>query len=312
MNTDIFQKANIFLLRSDPLVKSLGDDLVSFTEQHFDDDTLAISYYETSTDQWIVELTFESKPLGTEVESYRAQCQNNFGVKFEASWIIEEDWLKKSFEYTPTLNVGPLTICQQANTKDHETYATKTIVINAALAFGTGHHATTFGCIKMLLQLKKRRRFQAIVDLGTGSGILAIIATKLFHSRVIATDCDPDALAVARDHAHLNKVKRSITFYKTSRFPSLRPIGHRNADLIVANILAGPLAKLLPSMVNHLTMDGIIILSGLLFRDQPKFITLAQGLGLHLTHVQHDREWVVLCFERRKLKDRNETNTSRS
>jgi ribosomal protein L11 methyltransferase len=173
------------------------------------------------------------------------------------------------------------------------------IEIEAATAFGTGHHGTTAGCLRALSDLAKRRRIRSAMDVGTGSGVLAIAIAKTWRVPVIATDIDPIAVAVAAANARLNRAARDVRAVCADGLH--HGLVRRSApfDLIVANILAAPLAKFAPAIAANLAPGGTLILSGLL-PDQRRWITAAyrtQGLALRRASVLDG--WLTLIFERR-------------
>ena len=136
------------------------------------------------------------------------------------------------------------------------------IEIDADQAFGTAHHATTRGCLLALDELLKRGRPDLVLDLGTGTGILAIAAARAFDRPVVATDNDPLAVAIAQDNARKAGVAHQVLALQAEGFahPKLRRL---KPDLILANILARPLHDLAPAMAQHLQPGGVAILSGL-------------------------------------------------
>jgi ribosomal protein L11 methyltransferase len=138
------------------------------------------------------------------------------------------------------------------------------IEIEAALAFGTGHHGTTRGCLLLLQDVLRRYRPRRMLDLGTGTGVLAIAAAKALKTPVLATDIDARAVQVAQDNARLNGVGDLVEAAHATGFGSPRFAARAPFDLVLANILANPLRALAPSMARHLAPGAIVILSGLL------------------------------------------------
>ena len=139
------------------------------------------------------------------------------------------------------------------------------IEIEAGEAFGTGHNATTALCLEALDRLTRRRHFARVLDLGCGTGVLAIAAARVLPgARVLAVDNDPLATAIARDNARLNGVGRRVRVIDAAGFahPLLRPAGA--FDLVLANLLPGPLIALAPAMRRALAPGGVAVLSGLL------------------------------------------------
>ncbi|MCT8992058.1 50S ribosomal protein L11 methyltransferase [Chelativorans sp. SCAU2101] len=172
------------------------------------------------------------------------------------------------------------------------------IEIEAGLAFGTGHHGTTAGCLEMIARLLKAERPRNALDLGTGSAVLAIAIARLARIPVLATDIDPVAVRVASWNVLLNMAGAWV---KTVTAPGFHhPVfGHRKPfDLIVANILARPLMKMAPAMAHHLAPGGSLILSGILER-QRRAVLAAYGAQRFRHITTYSREgWVTIHLKR--------------
>ncbi|WP_279477612.1 50S ribosomal protein L11 methyltransferase [Aureimonas sp. SK2] len=168
------------------------------------------------------------------------------------------------------------------------------IEIEAGQAFGTGHHGTTAGCLTMIESVVRRRRPRNALDLGTGSAVLAIAFAKLARRPVLATDIDPVAVAVARENVRANGVSRHVALATATGFAS--PAFRRSApfDLVIANILAGPLMQLAPQVARHLSDDGDVILSGILGRQRDAVLSAYRIQGLFHRRTLLRGEWVTL------------------
>jgi ribosomal protein L11 methyltransferase len=168
------------------------------------------------------------------------------------------------------------------------------IEIEAALAFGTGHHGTTRGCLLAFDRLMRQAPPQRVLDVGTGSGILAIAAARALHRKVRATDIDPTALHAAKANAHLNRAGADVRL-SLARGP--QP-GARY-DLIFANILAGPLVRMSAALARKLARHGTLILSGLLAGQAAAVVSAYRRQGLILERRIQLEEWVTLVMRRR-------------
>jgi ribosomal protein L11 methyltransferase len=176
--------------------------------------------------------------------------------------------------------------------------------IDASLAFGTGQHATTAGCLEALDKLERGgRRFTNIADIGTGTGLLAFAAVKLWpDAKCIATDIDPVAVDVARDNAAINQVKLGhgageLLLALADGMDSPLLAARAPFDLLIANILAGPLIELAPDFATAVAAGGTIVLAGLLDTQAKAVARAYEQQGLQVT----DRgfgEWPVLVCER--------------
>ena len=168
------------------------------------------------------------------------------------------------------------------------------IEIEAGLAFGTGHHGTTAGCLEMLEKVVRREHPRNALDLGTGSAVLAIAVAKLAHIPVLATDIDPVAVRVAAANARLNHVKALVETVTAPGFH--HPIFAKRApfDLIVANILARPLMRLAPQMAGHIALGGSIVLSGILERQRDAVVSAYVGQNFRHVRTLHREGWVTI------------------
>jgi ribosomal protein L11 methyltransferase len=172
--------------------------------------------------------------------------------------------------------------------------------IEAGMAFGTGHHETTALCLSVLSDLARVRRFRNVLDLGTGTGLLAIGAVKLWRLPVMASDIDPVAVEITRENARANGVAPLVQAVTADGLDN--PALKRRApyDLIIANILAGPLTRLAPSIAAALAPGGVLVLSGLL-RDQENLVTSFYK-GLRFLGRQRMGPWSALVFEKPRMR----------
>ena len=173
------------------------------------------------------------------------------------------------------------------------------IEIEAALAFGTGHHGTTRGCLHMFADLARRARPRTILDVGTGTGVLAIAAARTIHRPVVAGDIDPVSVATARANARANRAGAYVRPVQARgvAHPALAAGGPY--DLVFANILARPLRELAPALRRLLAPRGRIVLSGLLARDVPGVLAAYRAQALPLLMRRDIEGWATLCVGRR-------------
>src|SRR6478752_996566 len=154
------------------------------------------------------------------------------------------------------------------------------IEIEAALAFGTGHHGTTRGCLLLLDHVLKAWRPRRVLDLGTGSGVLAIAAAKALHAHILASDIDPPSVQVAQENARLNSSGHLVQAIRATGFAASQFAAADPFDLVLANILANPLRQLAGPMARHLAPSALVILSGLLAPQAPGVIAAYRARGL--------------------------------
>ncbi|MBS9720905.1 50S ribosomal protein L11 methyltransferase [Tianweitania sp. BSSL-BM11] len=172
------------------------------------------------------------------------------------------------------------------------------IEIEAGLAFGTGHHGTTAGCLTVIGEIIRRENPRWMLDLGTGSAVLAIAMAKLTRRPVLATDIDPVAVRVAVENARLNHVGDLVRGKTAVGFANNAIAAAAPFDLIVANILAKPLMRLAPEMRNHLVPGGSVILSGILQRQRNAVIAAYVAQGFRHVRTLPLEGWVTLHLKR--------------
>ena len=244
--------------------------------------------------EWLVEAYFGVEPDQDYVRSLVASVAGEDAAKAVVfSSIDSKDWIAASLEGLAPVRAGRFLVHGS-----HDRAAVRTndigIEIEAALAFGTGHHGTTRGCLTMLDYILKRRRPQAILDVGTGTGVLAIAAAKALRQKIAAGDIDAIATEAARANAVLNGVAPWV-FPVTApglEHPALRNNGPY--DLIFANILARPLRALAPSIRIAASDEADVVLSGLLARDVPGVLTAYAAQGFRLAKRIDIEGWATL------------------
>ncbi|PBB40742.1 MULTISPECIES: 50S ribosomal protein L11 methyltransferase [unclassified Mesorhizobium] len=215
----------------------------------------------------------------------------------EREALPDIDWVARSLEGLKPVRAGRFFV-HGAHDRDKRRSGDLAIEIEAGLAFGTGHHGTTAGCLELLEQVVLRERPGNALDLGTGSAVLAIALAKLAHIPVLATDIDPVAVRVAATNARLNRVKALVETVTAPGFH--HPIFSRRApfDLIVANILARPLMRLAPEMARHIKLGGSLVLSGILDRQRDAVISAYVGQSFRHVRTLHREGWVTIHLKR--------------
>ncbi len=208
------------------------------------------------------------------------------------------NWLELSYQQFPPFTIGPFYLYGSHATTPppHDKLP---LLIDAATAFGSGEHGTTRGCLESLARLKDQKiDFKNILDMGTGSGILALAAYRLWPaSKILAVDNDAEATKVACRHRRKNNIPTAHVVCATGDGYAARRVQQNTPyDLIIANILAGPLITMAPDIARHTGKNGRIILSGLLKSQYEDVKKAHEMMGFSVDHtIQHD-EWMAVTM----------------
>jgi ribosomal protein L11 methyltransferase len=264
----------------------------------FDPAETAVAAFETEDGTaWLLEAYFAHQPNEAALRDLVRPLLGDDVDRAVFAALAEKDWVKASLEGLRPVRAGRFFVHGA-----HDRAACRTndldIEIEAALAFGTGHHDTTLGCLRALAEELKRRRPRHVLDVGTGTGILAIAAARALKRPVVAGDIDPEAVRVARENATLNGVGGLIEFYLAPGVRHRKANRPRRFDLVTANILARPLMRLAPSLARVLAPGGSLILSGLLVRDVPGVLAAYAAQGLRLRKRAVIEGWATLHIKK--------------
>ena len=219
------------------------------------------------------------------------------GRDVHVSLLPDQDWIKLSQEGLPPVRAGRFFV-YGAHDKGRVPHGVIPMRIEAGLAFGTGHHETTALCLSVLSDLAKSRRYRNVADIGCGTGLLAIGAAKLWKRRVTASDIDPVAVEVSRENAAANGVGPLIRAITADGLVNPALAAGAPYDLILANIIAGPLIFLAPQIVSAMAPRGMLVLSGLLYWQEDLVLSFYRSRGLVLRDIRRDGPWSALVLER--------------
>jgi ribosomal protein L11 methyltransferase len=208
------------------------------------------------------------------------------------------DWIAKSLEGLKPVRAARFVV-HGSHDRGKPRPGEIAIEIDAGQAFGTGHHGTTAGCLEVISDVMRSRRVRRVLDLGTGSGVLAIAARKLAPVSVLATDIDPVAIRVARENVRLNGIASGVALETAPGFHSTAFGRHGPFDLIIANILARPLMRMAPQLAARLAPGGDVILSGILASQRWKVLAAYNGAGLRHVRTIWREGWVTIHLDRR-------------
>ena len=219
------------------------------------------------------------------------------GLAIDKEIIPDVDWIARSLDGLKPVRAGRFVV-HGSHDRDKIRASEIAIEIDAGQAFGTGHHGTTAGCLETIETVMRSRRVRNALDLGTGSGVLAIAVRKLKNIPVLATDIDPIAVRVARENVVRNGIASGISLETAPGFHSTAFSRHGPFDLIIANILARPLIRMAPQLANHLAPGGSVILSGILAAQRWKVIAAYNGAKLRHVRTIWRNGWVTIHLDR--------------
>jgi ribosomal protein L11 methyltransferase len=249
------------------------------TEVFFEGDA-AVSAFERPDGRWDVTVHFADAP---DQALLRELVFNVAGEAIAGAitydTVAPRDWVKASLEDLVPVPAGRFVV-HGAHDRARVPKNKLGIEIEAALAFGTGHHGTTRGCLLLLDHLLKAQRPRRVLDLGTGTGVLAIAAAKASHQNVLASDIDAPSVGAARENARLNGVGSLVRVIRATGFAAPDFSVHGPFDLVLANILANPLRQLADPMSRHLAPGAQVILSGLLTPQARSVMSAYRARGL--------------------------------
>lgn len=264
-----------------------------------DDLALTASAHEIEeTGEWVFEATCGSPP---NVAAFNELANQVLGgaVDFSIEEIDPEiNWVARSLEGLAPVIAGGFYVYGSHETGPIPDGLTP-MKIDAAQAFGTGHHETTTGCLEAIQMLLERTTPKASVDIGTGTGVLAIALAKRLGGKILATDIDPIAVTTTIENARENGVGENIDAIEATGLEHGEIAARAPYDLIVANILAGPLTELAPGMGGIAQSGGTAILSGILNTQADGVIAAYELAGFHLIEHLKRKEWTTLVLEKR-------------
>lgn len=279
---------------------TLHADAVGTAEEAFGDMALSVSAFETdeAAGIWTFDLVFEAEPDMAELNTRLALLSGLHGVaqpKPVLEKMEQQDWLAAVARSFPPLTIGRFYI-YGSHVTDAPPHGLIPIQVDAGAAFGSGEHGTTSCCLKALEWLAKSKNPRSVLDMGTGSGILAIAAAKLWKVPVIAVDLDPVAVRVTQENVRINREQMLVKSAVSDGYSG--DIVKKNApyDVIVSNILARPLMEFAPQLAKNLAGGGMAVLSGLLTSQEQQVLAAHKMQGLSLVKRFVNDEWCTLVI----------------
>lgn len=292
--------------RAEPLellaIEGLPESAVPAFEAALQTVCATVAYIrDEASDTWRVEGVREAGAGEETLDTALALAAAAAGIEppaLSAEPVAAEGWLARTAESFPEQPIGDRFLVRPTHLPDRRTYGRIVLRLDAGLAFGSGEHASTRGCLIAFGRLAKRRRPRRVLDLGTGSGILAIAAAKRLRRRVLATDIEPWSVRVAAENARLNGV---ATLVRAALADGWRHRVVRAAapyDLVFANILARPLCAMAKDLAAHLAPGGTAILAGLLGTQARWVLAAHRRQGLRLARRLDVGPWTTLVLRK--------------
>ena len=263
--------------------------------ESFDNNDAAVAAFENAEGTWDITVHFSAPPDETAVRDLVALAADRAiadSVTFAA--VEDKDWVRASLDALRPVEAGRFNV-YGGHDRDRIAPNKIGIEIEAALAFGTGHHGTTRGCLLLLDEVLRRSRPARILDLGTGTGVLAIAAAKALRRKILAGDIDHRSIDAARDNARRNGAGPWVDVVFAKGFVGFA-FKARKFDLVLANILANPLKMLALPMRRHLARGATVILSGLLPAQANAVIAAYRAVGLVLVKQIEQEGWTSLLL----------------
>ena len=243
---------------------------------------------------WLIEIIGATKPSARDVAA-ALKPLGRYAARIDR--VPDKDWLAESRRGLPEFRAGPF-FFYGSHFKGKVPRNLIGLEIDAGMAFGTGRHETTRGCLLAIARLAKARKFKKPLDIGTGTGILAFGIARLCNVNVLAGDNDADAVRVARENAKVNKVSRQVRILRSDGYRARAIRDGAPYDLVTANILANPLIQLAPDLARVLAKNGRAVLSGLLREQEKDVLAAHEAVGLALDFRLRLGDWSVLVLKR--------------
>src|ERR1700726_401429 len=265
-----------FAIRDEKAAKGVVEVL---TEVFFQGQA-AITAFDRPDGRWEVALHFAEAPDQALVREQVSSAAGGHIAKTIAFDTVEaKDWVRASLEDLVPVPAGRFVV-HGAHDRARVPHNKLGIEIEAALAFGTGHHGTTRGCLLLLDHVLKKGQPRRMLDLGTGTGVLAIAAAKAVHGKVLASDIDALSVKAARENAQANGTRNRVQAIRATGFSAPDFASCGPFDLVLANILANPLRQLAGPMSRHLAPSAFFILFGVLTHQAGRVIAAYRARGL--------------------------------
>ena len=276
--------------------KPEAEKILRALEPYEEEDAVPLLMEEIADGAWQVALYVPAEETGDWEAKLRDRLGSDlFGLELDVEPVPPIDWVAHTQASLSPVRAGRFVL---HGSHDAPRFARlrRAVLIDAGQAFGTGHHGTTAGCLVVIDRLLKRGTPRRVLDLGTGSAVLAIALARRARVPVLATDIDPVAVAIARENARLNGVGGLLRVEVATGLQHNVIRAAAPYDLIVANILAGPLRAMAPAIARYLAPGGRVVLSGLLERQRAAVLAAYRAQGLHVEATVPREGWATLTL----------------
>lgn len=291
-------QSNVFAqpVASWQLVFAVKAPQVAALEAAWEDEALSVSSFEDvkNPEDWLVTLLLPYKPSNEEIKARTGALKVKAPKLLE---VKEKDWVSEVQKSFKPLDIGRFLV-HGSHHQGIDTTGRVVIQLDAGCAFGTGEHATTSLCLQAMEWAMKRYNISHALDVGTGSGILAIGFARGYHLPVIAADIDPVSVKVARENAALNRVSGLMRCEVAAGFRHAVIVRRGPYPLILANILAKPLVMLAPDFSKSMAAGGVAILSGLLSWQEQVVLSAYRQQGIRLVKAFRREGWSALVLRK--------------
>jgi ribosomal protein L11 methyltransferase len=272
--------------------------VVDLLTESFFEGQAAIAAHEGPGGRWDITVHFAEAPDQVSIrELVRLAAGGEVAEDISFDTVEAKDWVKATLEELVPVRAGRF-IVHGAHDRSRVPPNKLGVEIEAALAFGTGHHGTTRGCLLLLDHVLKGYRPRRVLDLGTGTGVLAIAAAKALRIAVLASDIDPLSVKVARDNARLNGTGDLVQAIRATGLAAPQFAAAGPFDLVLANILANPLRQMATPLARHLAPSALVILSGLLPHQAESVVAAYRARGLVLKRQIQIEGWSSLLLQK--------------
>ncbi|HYF09113.1 MAG TPA: 50S ribosomal protein L11 methyltransferase [Acetobacteraceae bacterium] len=293
--------------RAEPLealaVEGLPEHAVPVFEAALKSVCATVSFFrDEATDTWRVEGVREAGAGDEALDTALALAAISAGIEppaLSAAPVEAEGWLARTVQAFPEQAIGTRFLIRPTHVPDHATRGRIVLRLDAGLAFGSGEHASTQGCL-MAFERVAARRPRRILDLGSGSGILAMAAARRLRRPVLATDIEPWSVRVCAENARMNGLARLVRAELADGWRGRVVRARAPYDLVFANILARPLCAMARDLADHLAPGGTAILAGLLGTQARMVLAAHRRQGLALERRIDVGPWTTLVLRRRR------------